>query len=112
MAFLSIVEGDHRDADQPARRHFAVIDQPIVGDLKAGLLHVRHLPKQTSRKPESRVKHLGADPVDFHLVQAVLWDPIRPVSRPACCAEEIWGISLLGNGRQIFFPEIHRLHDM
>src|SRR5580765_5406628 len=67
-----VIHRDHRDTEQPPGRGLAVIDHPIVSDLKTGFLQSGVFQRI---KPQSvrRIQNFGADAVDGHLIQARLW---------------------------------------
>src|SRR5712692_4581177 len=71
---FDIIQRDHRNPDQPPRRHFAVLDQPVVGDLKTGFLYIGIFQGKKT-KPKSGIEHLGRYAIDLHLAQARLGVP-------------------------------------
>src|SRR5262245_57944395 len=71
---LEVIKRNHWDPNQPAWRGLAVVDQPIVGDLKAGLLYVGIFEGEQSQ-PERRIKNLGAYSVHLHFPNSRLRVP-------------------------------------
>src|SRR5687767_6805994 len=66
---LDVVERDHRNTDQTARRYLAVIDHPIIGNLETGFLKLRVFHGKEAQS-ERGIEDLRTNAVDFHLTDA------------------------------------------
>src|SRR5712692_3713429 len=71
---FDIIQRDHRNPDQPSRRHFAVLDQPVISDMKTGFLHFGIFQGKKT-KPKGGIEHLGRYAIDLHLTQTRLGIP-------------------------------------
>src|SRR6266498_3943930 len=70
--FIDIVDGDRDDPNQALRRHFTVIDQPVVVSTETDRLEFAVVHSEV-RQQIGRKEHFGAEPVGFHLFDATSW---------------------------------------
>src|ERR1041385_1129444 len=107
---LEIIKRDRGNAEEAPGRDFAVVDQPVVGELEAGFLYFRVFEREEP-EPERRIQNFRRDAVDGHLVEARLRVPAAGLLTRRIARREL-GIFRLERRRQVFLEEIDRLHDV
>src|SRR6266545_4711212 len=70
--FIDIVDGDRGDPDQALRRHFTIIDQPVVVSTETDGLEFAVVHSEVGQQI-GREQHLGAEPIGFHLLDSMGW---------------------------------------
>src|ERR1051325_7148863 len=107
---LDVVKRNHWNADEAPWRDFAVVDQPVIGDLKAGLLNVGVFQR---KQPETkrRIEDLRGNAIDFHFAEARFRIPAAGLFTGRISRRE-FGIFFQQFWCQILFKKVHRFHDM
>src|SRR6266536_5918222 len=72
---VDVIDRDRSDTNQTIRSNLTIINQPIVVRSETGLLKLCVVHGEV-RQQIGRVKHLGAEPIGFHLLDSAIW--VRP----------------------------------
>src|ERR1700754_1443102 len=92
---VDVINRDRSDTNQTIGSNLTIINQPIVVGSETGLLQLCVVHREV-RQQIGGVKHLGAEPIGFHLLYPASW------VRPARMSLEAFPHFELGKKRSLF----------
>src|SRR6266478_7267459 len=92
---VDVINGDRSDTNQATGSNLTIINQPIVVRPETRLLELCVVHGEV-RQQVSRIKHLGAQPIGFHLLDSASW------VRPARVGLKAFPHFELGKNRSLF----------